>query len=103
MTVPVMLIVGLGVGVGIGVVVGVGGGLGVGVGVGVRVGVGSAIVYVNLQRPEEPFAPLALELAPPPPPPPGILPVVPALTFPPPLGAPAPAFVVVLFPAILVS
>ena len=45
---------------------------------------------------------MALLLAPPPPPPPGTLPVLPAVTFPPPLGAPAPALVVVLFPAVLV-
>ena len=56
-----------------------------------------------MQRPDAPFAPLALELAPPPPPPPGTLPGLPAATFPPPFGAPAPALVVVLFPAVLVS
>src|SRR5262249_44859650 len=55
------------------------------------------------QRPPAPLAPLALELAPPPPPPPGILPGLPALTFPPPFGAPAPALVVVVLPAVLTS
>src|SRR5204862_1540604 len=52
---------------------------------------------------DAPLAPLAFELAPPAPPPPGTLPVLPAATFPPPFGAPAPALIAVLLPAVFVS
>ena len=56
-----------------------------------------------MQRPDAPLAPSVFEVAPPPPPPPGTLPGLPAVAFPPPFGAPAPALVVVLFPAVFVS